>query len=721
MNPAVPEEAGDEGAEVGTPYPDSNRPPDQLHFWNVFKRRLPIFLIIFAVILGAAIFYAETAPRIYVATTVVTIEPQRGDPVQPNGLPAPQAAPSADYIETEIVAMQSPQIAAAVVRSLDLTRDPEFGRAAQGITGDDERVAATAQELMRAITIRRAGETYVVNVTARSRSPGQAARIANEYAAQYLASIAAARQAFDERQNTQVDSRLEQLRRQAEAADAQLQQYKIAHGLMSAEGATMAEQETSDLNNQIAAARADLAEKQGRLAAARNQLSVGGGGSDVTTALNSGTISALRAQEAESSRNLAQLRQRYGAKHPAVGQEEQRLRDIQRQIQNEIDRILSSLAAEVNVASSRLNSLLGSQAASKGRLESNEIAQVGFLGLQRKADAAKTIYESFLRSSKGAEARTGLDQPSARVSSAAITPLAPVSPNILLIYLVSTLFAVVAGLAGVALAEFLDARISTRGDIERRLGIRYLGAIPELESTLDGARMTETPQDYIVSHPLSSFAESMRNLRAAATFRGHRPPKVLAFTSALPLEGKTTTAICVARTLAMSGAKTVLVDCDLRRHSVSNLLLNGREGRLVDVLTGTAPIGASLVNDVATDLQILGATDTPTDGRDVLAPQLIQILLADLRSQFDFVVLDTAPLLGVADARSVTREADAVVLLARWRHTSIRAANAAVDLLLGSEAKIIGVALTQVDIHKFGSSEEDLYGYHHKFTGYYSN
>jgi capsular exopolysaccharide synthesis family protein len=276
-------------------------------------------------------------------------------------------------------------------------------------------------------------------------------------------------------------------------------------------------------------------------------------------------------------------------------------------------------------------------------------------------------------------------------------------------------------LAAVALAEFLDARISTRGDIERRLGIRYLGAIPELESTLDGAQMTEPPQDYIVSHPLSSFAESMRNLRAAATFRGHRPPKVLAFTSALPLEGKTTTAICVARTLAMSGAKTVLVDCDLRRHSVSNLLLNGREGRLVDVLTGTAPIGASLINDVATDLQILGATETPTDGRDVLAPQLIQILLADLRSQFDFVVLDTAPLLGVADARSVTREADAVVLLARWRHTSIRAANAAVDLLLGSEAKIIGVALTQVDIHKFGSSEEDLYGYHHKFTGYYSN
>jgi capsular exopolysaccharide synthesis family protein len=721
MSIAVPEEPGDDGVSIADSYPESDRGADQWHWWHVFRRRLPVFLVIFCAVLGAAIFYAQTAPRIYVATAGVQIEPQRGDPVQPTGMPAPEAAPSADYIETQIVVMQSPQIAAAVVRSLDLTRDPEFAQAAQGIADQDERVAATAQTLLRAVNIRRVGQTFVINITATSRSGGQAARIANEYAAQYLLGIQAALQSFNQRQDVQVDSKLEQLRRQAEAADGLLQRYKIAHGLMSAEGATMAEQETSDLNNQIAAARADLAEKQGRLGAARRQLAVGGGGSDVTSALNSGTVGALRAQEAESSRTLAQLRERYGQKHPSVGQEQERLRDIQRQIQNEIDRILSSLAAEVNVSSSRLQSLLGSQAASRGRLASNESAQVGFLELQRKADAAKTIYESFLRSSKGAEARTGLEQPSARISSAAVTPLSPASPNVTLIYLVSTLFAAVAGIAGVALAELLDARISTRADIERGVGTRYLGAIPDLESTLDGARMTEPPQDYIISHPLSSFAESLRNLRAAATLRGHRPPKVLAITSALPLEGKTTTAICVARTLAMSGARTVIVDCDLRRHSASNLLLDGREGKLPEVLAGTAPIGAALVRDRVTDLEILGVTNAPTDGRDLLASNLVQILFAELRAQFDFVVLDTAPVLGVADARSVAREADATILLARWRQTSVRAANAAVDLLVAADAKVIGIALTQVDVHKFGSSEEDLYGYHSRFTGYYSN
>lgn len=716
---AIPEQDGGELAPVADPYPDSDRGQDRWHLWNVFRRRFPIFLIIFVAVLGAGVYYVQTTPKTYAATAGLTIESQKGDPVQPNGLEPPNSSPSADFIETEIVALQSPQIAAAVARSLDLTRDPQFA-SGSAPPQSEEAVAIAAQALSRAVDIRRIGQTHVISITATSRSPGQAARIANEFATQHLAAIDAANSTADERQSGQINVRLAALRRDAEKADADLQRYKIAHQLMSAEGSTMAEQETSNLNGQISQARADLAERQGRLEAARRQLSSGGGGGDVTSALNSGTIGSLRAQEAESSRNLAQLRARYGPKHPAVAQEQQRLQDVQRQIQNEIDRILSSLSAEVNVASSRLQSLLQSQAESRGRLEANTSAQVGFLDLQRTADATKSIYQTFLQSSEAAEARTGLQPASARISSAAVVPLAPASPNVPLIYLLTVFFAIGGGLAGVALTELLDARISTRADIERGIGIRYLAAIPELESTLDGARATESPQDYIVSHPLSAFAESLRNLRAAATLRGHRPPKVLAITSALPLEGKTTTAICIARTLAMSGAKTVLVDCDFRRRSASKVLLQEREGRLAEVLGGSLPLGAGLVKDVATDLEILGVTEAPMDGRDLLAPNLLQILLAELRAQFDFIVMDTAPVLGVADARSVAREADATILLARWRRTTVRAGNAAIDLLLGAEAKVVGIALAQVDIQKFGS-EEDLYGYHHSLAGYYAN
>lgn len=694
---------------------------------DILRRRLWVFLIVAGAVIAAAIFYVSTTPKTYLATSAVQVEAHKGDVVQPTGASPPEVAPSADFIDTQILIIQSPENAQRVVNALGLAADPELGIAgsdarAGSAEEQKERSILSAATLSRHVTVRRVGQTAIIEINVTSHSSGQAARIANAYASQYLSSLEQSRVLSDARMNQLVDTRAEQLRRDARQSDDELQRYKIAHNLMSSEGATMAEQETSTLNQQIAAARSALAERQGRLAAAKRQLSAGGGGSDVSSAINSGTIGALRQQEADSSRNLAQLRSRYGPKHPSVAQEEQRLADTKRQIQNEIDRILSSLVAEVNVAQSGLNSLLQSQGTSKARLAGNAAAQVGYADLDRRATAAKTVYETFLNSSRGTAARNGMEPPIATLSSAAVEPSAPSSPNVLLIYLLSGIFALLAGIGAVALVEFLDGGLKSRADVERRLGVRYLGAVPELGSTLDGGRKNELPADYILSHPMSAFAESLRNLRAAITLRGHRPPKVIAIASALPLEGKTTTAICLARTFAMAGAKTVLVDADLRRHAASDLMLEGREGQLHEVLTGTLKVGSALLQDTQTDLMFLGSATPSTDGRDLLAPELLQPLLTELRLHFDYIIIDTAPVLGIADARGVAQQADATLLLARWRKTSMRATDAALELLLNAEAKVAGVALTLVDVRKFGSSgQEDLYGYHHKFAGYYTN
>lgn len=721
-------DAGAEAAEVAVG--NSSLLPDPRHLLLILWRRIWIFLIVVLAVLAAVVAYATLTPKRYSATASVLIEPRKGDPIQPRETAQADQAPTSDFIDTQILVIDSPQTASAVVRSLKLTDDPEFatGVAAPAAIGqsDAERQAArvfdVAQRLRKSVTIRRAGQTALIEIVATSLSPSQAARIANEYSKQYLAGIAAAQRASEVQSSAQVDSRLAQLRVDAEHADADLQHYKIANGLMSAEGATMAEQETSSLNQQIAAARAALAERQGRLAAARRQVTQGGGGSDVASALSSGTIGALRQQEADSSRTLAQLRARYGERHPAIAQEEGRLADIRRQIQLEIDRIMSSLQAEVNVSASGLQSLLASQGQSRAQLAGNAKAQVGYMELDRKATAARTIYEAFLNRSRGTAARDGIDTPIASVSAPAVEPTSPSSPNTRLAYLLGSVFAVIAGLLAVAVSEFLDGGIRTKLDVEKRLGARYLGAIPDVGSTLGGLRMTEAPQDYVVSHPLSTFAEALRSLRASATLRGNRRPKVIALTSALPREGKTTTAVCLARTLAMSGASTVLVDCDLRRHSASDLLLDGRPGLLAEVLGGATSVSAALLKDEATDLQILGVSEAPGDGRDLLAPERIGPMLTELRSTFDYVVIDTAPVLGIADARAVASQADAVILLARWGSTSLRAADSALDLLLASHAKVIGVALTQVDIRKYASTgHEDLYGYHKKFKGYYVN
>jgi succinoglycan biosynthesis transport protein ExoP len=706
------------------------RTADPSFLWMVFRRRLWVFLLVIFVIMGAVVGYAKLTPERYTATSSILIEPRRGDPIQSRETAPLEQAPSSDYIETQVLMLGSPSLSAAVVRALDLTEDGEFRGSVDsstvGIKETNEqaqrRETATAEALSHAVTIRRVGLTSAIEIDAKSRSATQAARIADEYAKQYLASLAKAKAAEDARASALIDSRLDELRHEAEQADAYLQNFKITNGLMSSQGATMAEQETSSLNQQIAAARASLAERQGRLAAARSQLAKGGGGGDVTSALNSGTIGSLRIQEAESSRNLAQLSARYGALHPSIAQEKRRLTDIQRQIQLEIDRILTSLAGEVNVAASGLNSLLGSQSQSRIRLAGNASAQVGFMELERKATAARTIYEAFLNRSKGTAARDGIEQPRASIGSSAIIPLVPSSPNTRLAFAVGAVCALFFGVIAIALAEFFDAGMRTKQDVQRRLGMRYLGAIPELSSTLGRVRNTESPENYIVSHPLSSFAEALRGLRASVTLRGNRRPNIIAITSALPREGKTTTSVCLARTLAMAGCSTVLVDCDLRRHSASNILLGERPGKLLDVLAGDLPVSLALLKDTETELFILGTLESPRDGRDLLADGSLTTLLKALRERFDFVILDTPPVLGIAEARIVASKADAVVLVARWRETSVRATDAALDLLLGSQAKIAGVALTMVDIQQYASTgSEDVYGYYGKFKGYYVN
>ncbi|GGI67695.1 hypothetical protein GCM10007973_01100 [Polymorphobacter multimanifer] len=702
--------------------------PDPRVFWAIMRRRIWIFLFVVIAILAAAGSYLALATRQYSATASVLIEPRGGDPVQPASIQNTEQLPSSDFIDTQLVVVGSPRLAAAVVEDLGLADDPEFasgGDNAIDATPAQQaqaRLVATATALRSAVTVRRAGRTSIIEIEARSRSATQAARIANAFAQAYLDQLRQAKDETDARARLQVDSRLVELRREAEAADSALQQYKIANGLMSAQGATMAEQESSTLNQQLASARALLAEREGRLSAARAQFERGGGGGDVASALNSGTIGALRAQEADSSRTLAQLRARYGERHPAIGQEEQRLVAVQRQIQLEIDRILSSLQAEVRVARSGVESLLASQQASRRMLASNAAAQVGYMELERKALAARAIYGAFLNRSIGTAAREGIEQPRASIASPALIPLEPTSPNVRLVSSLSLVFALSFGGIAIAFAEFLDGGVRTKQDVERRLGVRYLGALPEIGSTLDGMRVTEAPQDYIVSHPQSMFAESLRSVRASVTLRGRHRPRVIAVTSALPREGKTTTAVCLARTLALSGASTVLVDCDIRRHSASDMLLEGRPGLLLEVLAGTASLDEALVRDSQTDLSILGTMASANDGRDLLGVEALAALLAALRERFEFVVVDTAPVLGLADARVVASKADAVLFLARWRATSMRAADAALDLLIGADARVAGVALSLVDIRKYASTgHEDVYGYHKKFKGYYTN
>jgi capsular exopolysaccharide synthesis family protein len=702
--------------------------PDPKFLLMVFRRRLWLFIAAVVLVLSAVALAVLTATPRYIATASVLIEPRKNDTIDlqsvVQGLPA-----DTNVVDTQVQILGSPTTALAVVRRLHLDRDPEFvaeeeapaATAAKGAPTmtADERIATSA--VLRRINIKRAGLTYVIDISAQSRSGEKAAAIANAFASEYIADQAARRSGVSENAASFVSKRANELRGQAVADDAAVQRYMIANNLMSANGATMAEQEVSQLNQQIAEAQSALAQERGKLAAARGQLGRGGGGADIGAVLASETIRNLRQQEATASAALATLQARYGDLYPEVAKAKDNLADVRAQLAAERQRIVSTLQANVQVAQSGLASLEASRGRARGALVANSTAQVGLLELQRKAEASRAIYTAFLQRAKETAATTNLPQADASISSIARLPDGASWPNKKLAALLGGVLAIVVGFVAIGVAEYLDGSIGTREDVENRLDTLYAGAIPDLRSAAGRDSRGVPPHLYILSHPFSAFTEALRAVGSFVTKRGGAGAKVLTITSPLPREGKTTLSICLARVMAMGRSRVVLVDADLRRHSVTNMLLPGHEERLLRVLDGSMPLDQALVKDEATDLWIL-PTAGPTDTEDYLTPERVERLFAMLRERFDVVIVDTAPVLGVVDTRVLAQQADVTLLIARWRQTAIKAAQTALDTLDQAGAQVGGVALSMVDIRQYASTgHADTYGYHKKFTGYYVN
>ncbi|WP_206245181.1 GumC family protein [Novosphingobium terrae] len=698
--------------------------PDPTAIVAIFQRRLWWFiapLCAAAILLG--LYLVLVHPR-YTAEASIVIEPRKTDVITSNRniAAAPDARPANDEVDTEVQILTSTTMAGRVAQALHLEQYPEY-RTTQSMDYNHAIPSKNplAETLLKHMLIQRTGLTFVITVAAKSKDPVLASRIANEYVRQYIAAGLDEKNHASDATGAFLQSKLDELRKDAVSADAAVQRYKVEHGLMSAEGATMAEQEVSSLNEEIAKARADYAEKRGRLNSAR-ALAGQSDGQNLQTALQSPTISELRSKEAEASRRLADLSAHYGELYPEVIRTQKELADIRTQISRELQRIVSSLNGEAQIAESRLASLTQSQAAASGKLASNSVSQIELLELQRKAEGASAIYAAYLNRSNEIISRKGLNSPDARISALSPVPTVPTSPNIPLAVLSALLAGVGLGIAGVFFAEYLDSGVSTKADVERRLRVRYAGSVPELKSTLGNVRVPQSPQDYIIDHPNSAFAEAFRSLRAILMLRSNSGPRVVAITSALPREGKSTTSICLARTFVGSEIRTVLVDCDIRRRSASDALLPPDSRGLLDYFAGKVSITEAIVQDRFTNLSVLGTTIAADAGHDIMTRANIDRMLEDLRAHFDVILLDTAPVLALAETRDLAVTADSVLIVTRWRATSRKAVDAAIQLLLNAGARVRGLALSRVDVSKFASTgPEDIYSYHKKFAGYYVN
>lgn len=692
----------------------------------IFRRRVGIFLtVLVAVIVTALVLTTLQVPR-YTATASIALDVKQDQitPVGQTDRSLPSTVPSDAYVDTQISVIGSQTMAMKVVDRLGLDHRRQFTRRepATGLRGwlspdaggpiePAVARAAALRYLLGNVTGRRVGETYALDIVAESEDPREAADIANAYAIEYTQGALREHRAANERNLRFLSGRLREVQADAQAATNAVQRYRNSNGLLTSTTASLNEQEISSYNQAVASAQAQSAEDEARLVTARTQLRGGSTGGDIGEALGSPVISNMRGTQSATATRLAELTTRYGSAHPEVRQARSQLAEVNGQIQAEIGRIISNLDAKRRVSAQRLSSLRSSLGSAQGGLAVRNEALPGLNDLEKRAATSEALYESYLNRYKELSAREGTEQADASVLTPALTPTRASSPNVLLNLILGIVLGIGLGIAVAFVTEMGFAGITTGDDIEQRLGVRYLGSIPLLGSVM--RRGKQPPVMAILNDPRSAFAESFRSLRASLQFAQAGPARVIAVASALPQEGKTTTAICLGRSMAMAGERVVLVDCDLRQHGVSRFLRREHDAPgLTEVLRGEATLEQAIIVDESTSMAVLPVSTRGDLDAELVTGEQMDRLLDDLRSLYDVIVIDTAPVLPIADARLVLGKADTTVFVVRWRKTPDHAIRAAFRMLPASHVALAGVVLTRVDMRKqarFGYGDETFY------------
>ncbi|KHK92878.1 GumC family protein [Novosphingobium malaysiense] len=675
-----------------------------------FRRHAALILATMSAVLALALIGSLVMTKTYRAQARVMLTGNVSAAGQADPTQAGRAAISNQLVDTQVEIITSRDMVERVAKAMGLT---------------DKRTPAEREalidQLQSRVSAERSGESYAITISYDADTPASAMNIANAFAREYTQWELQLEQNQNSKTRKDVEAKLSRLRDQAQADTQALQNYRIANNLLSTSGTSLTEQEISNYEQQVAVAKAQASEDQARLNTALAQLRSGSDGDDVGEALNSSVVSNLRAQEAQLAGQVANLSSRYGDNHPELIRVRSQLSQVRNQIREEIARVISNLRAKADVSSQRLASLSATLGVARGKLSQNNEAMVGLSELQRNAEASQEIYETYLGSYKQLLAAEGSERPNARVLSWASLPSAPVSPNLKLNFALAIVVGLGLGVLAAYIVEALFQGLTTPEEVENLTGQHFLASIPLLTSIPSRGAGRSKAIATVRDEPYGVFTEAFRALGASIDQRTNGKAQVVAVTSALPDEGKTVISCCLSHVYAVSGMRTILIDCDLRRRGFSRLL--GKESRgagLLEVLNGSAQLNFDH-NDNETVFWTLPIAGDDEDGDHLLTGKPFEDLIENLRTQFDRIVLDLPPVLPIAYTRVLAERADAVVVAARWRKTTAFALKAALRRLPSDQVHVAGVALSQVDLRQrayFGKLDPAFY--YKQYQKYYA-
>lgn len=686
---------------------------------TVRKHRLALILIIVAALMASVAVTLLMKPK-YRAAATVQIEQQSARVLSAQQLtPEPTAQESERFLQTQIGVIRSRSIAQAVMNELRLANDPRAQRtlgldgdyqAAGALSADEVKREAILGALSDNLNVKLPPDSRLATINFLSTDPVLAAKIANSYATNYIdanlrgrfETSSYARQFLAE-QLGQARERLERSEREALAYARQARLINTSTPDRNQPGGAINQSLTTATLARLNQSHADTLAAR-LLAEQRWQQAQGANFMTLPEVVANPAIQDLIGRRAELEAERGQALKVRTAEYPNMERYAAQIAEIDQQIDTLGASIRATLKSQFDVAARQEQAIASQLARLQGETLSERDRNVQLSILERAVDTNRGLYDALLQRYRELSAEAGIQQNTITILDRADVPSKPVSPILLLNLALALGAGLVLGALYILVRENMDDRINTGAEVEEKLGLPLLGAIPTAASADSVAEEIADPRS-----DMSEAYNAVRTLLRLSSTQGL--PRSLLITSAQPGEGKTTTASALARALARMGKSVVVADLDLRRPSLQKSFGTAFQRGAVDYLTNAASIEDVIRPTGVENIAIIPSGPMPPSPTELLSGATLTRMLGELTQRFDIVIVDAPPTIGLADALILGDAVEATLLVVVAGRNQQGNLKGTVARLRQSGSKIIGVVLTQYDSKDFGYAYDYNYSY----------
>ena len=707
------------------------------HYLQVVWKHKRLVLAFAGLVIAATVVFTRQQPRIYEAVTQLVIDQS-----------APQYLPSSagqevvalgatntwnphEYFETQYRILKSRMVGAMVVERLGLAHDLDF----LGITKiEDPADRARAlersdpiQALIGRLSIEPVEESNVVLVKVRDENPERAAKLADAVCAAYGDANLDRKISFTGDAAKWLADQVEQGRKGVESAEDAMLTFKRGNAILTASLGDKQNQlgnRLQDAERLLREARVETARLKSELDQTR-KLTPDQIQTSVEEVLQNGLIQRLKEQLVSLQNDRTELLQRYLESHPDVKTADEKIARVRTALEKEVSGIQESMERKYQSALGTEQKLAAETAAVQKDMQTLASVELEYKRLEANIESKKELFGQLQIRLKEAQLQAETRANNVRVLDAALVPDRAVSPRMTLNISVALLIALFGGIGLALLVEGLDSSVKSQEQLEQELGLTFLGMVPKIRAYRGKApnRFEGTgevdPDRYVLDHPYSTAAECVRTVRTNLLFMSPgRPLRKLLVTSAGPREGKTSTSVNIAASMALSGTKVLLIDTDLRRPRIHKVFdMQNDRGLSNLVIEPEKPLDDVTQPSHVENLDILCSGPIPPNPAELLHTPAFGRVMERLLERYDRIILDSPPVCVVTDALILGNVCDGAILVVRAGDTSREMVKKARRLMADVKINILGALLNDVDLNRRGYGQ--YYYSHYRQQGSY--